>query len=297
MVSLTRSPFIASLSLFGALVSLFYAVSEFRKSLHATSKPTAERSSHHDQRSDLLRVSSVDPAPLLPNNPSPPAPVASSPRPHNFGTGGIVSSRFDVLASFTRDETLVASYLTSLRGQLNLRYREFFVSRNLSPAQESQLLDILVLYGTRRIEIDVASYATGLTTDPSSHAYLETVRKEYEHGVQQLLGPGGIQEVEAFERREPQRQRVHQLASILSDSHSPLTPDQGALLLNTFKRMSAASASTKSERPSASPEIDEALQEAASYLSEFQVDALRAVLAPQIAANLRSKARQPSQRE
>lgn len=192
------------------------------------------------------------------------------------------------------------------RGRVEQKYADLFKKLPLSPGELARLQTLL---GDRQgafADAMMAARAQGLTGREARELASRVARgtqREITDSIKEMLGPQRFNQLQTYERTEPQREIAGQLAERLSYTTEPLTPRQQERLVQTLSnadlrktsKTAAGQAATKVKPPPAASVAalpgsvtaldlgngasiaitSEALARAASFLSSSQVAALK----------------------
>ncbi len=115
------------------------------------------------------------------------------------------------------------------RGQLDTHYAALFKTLGLSPEQLEKFKQLLVDKQNTALDVMAAARSQGLV-GPDSRSQVQSLmqqaNKEMDDGIKDLIGDSAYQQYQQFDRTQTQRAIVDQLASRLSYTDAPLTPQQ-----------------------------------------------------------------------
>jgi hypothetical protein len=114
---------------------------------------------------------------------------------------------------------------------LDARYAPLFKKLSLPPGQIDQLKTLLVEKQMALVDVMSAARAQGVTDRQQVRALAAQTVGEIDNNIRTLIGADGLQQLQQFERTAPQRALVDQLATRLSYTSSPLTPQQSEQLV------------------------------------------------------------------
>jgi hypothetical protein len=114
------------------------------------------------------------------------------------------------------------------RGQLDARYAPLFKSLGLPPQQLDRFKQLLVDKQNSAMDVMAAARSQGITPDSRGQlqSLMQQANRELDDGIKNLLGDSAYQQYQQFDRTQTQRAIVDQLATRLSYTDTPLTPQQ-----------------------------------------------------------------------
>ena len=114
------------------------------------------------------------------------------------------------------------------RSQLDARYAPLFKSLGLPPQQLDKFKQLLVDKQNSALDVMAAARSQGITPDNRGQlqSLMQQANREVDDGIKDLLGDTAYQQFQQFDRTQTQRAIVDQLASRLSYTDAPLTPQQ-----------------------------------------------------------------------
>lgn len=198
---------------------------------------TKERDTLRQRVADLERRERklTDEIALLRDAPPPPppsvlGPMTSGGRTMTFRSGGAMPGPMGALESPEMRRLMAVGQ----KGQLDTRYAALFRTLGLPAPQLEKLKQLLIDKQNVALDVMAAARSQGLT-GPDSRGQIQTLMQqansEMDSSIKGLLGDSGYQQYQQFERTQAQRGVVDQLASRLSYSDSPLTPQQAEQLV------------------------------------------------------------------
>jgi hypothetical protein len=180
------------------------------------------------------------------------------------------------------------------KAQLDARYAALFKSLNLTPTQVDQLKNLLVQRQQSAGDAMQAATAAGINprTDPT--AYQQAVadaQADVDKQIQAALGDSAYSQYQQYQQTMPQRTTATQLQTALSYGTTPLTDAQSQQLINLMQTEAAATSAVGTPAGGgggfggggggpfggnqAAPVTADTISQAASFLSQPQVQALQ----------------------
>jgi hypothetical protein len=192
------------------------------------------------------------------------------------------------------------------KGRLDLRYAALFKALHLNPAQLDRFKQLLVDKQNSAMDVLAAAHNQDLLTSGDGSAVKALMQQENQSvdaAIRAVLGDTAYEEYQDFERTQPERRAIDQLASRLSYTDTPLTTEQAEALVNLLSAERTAQPAA-SATPATSvqfamvtpggdaafslmgggpppPITDEAVADAQAILSEPQLEAMRELQAEQ----------------
>jgi len=170
--------------------------------------------------------------------------AAASPRQMSFRTGGPGGMSGPMLALESPEMRRLMA--VEQKGRLDARYAALFKSLGLPPQQLEKFKQLLVDKQSAAMDVMAAARSQGLM-GPDSRGQVQSLvqdaNREVDDSIKSLLGDSAYQQFQQFDRTQPQRAIVDQLASRLSYTSSPLTAQQSEQLVQVLADTAPAPAS------------------------------------------------------
>ena len=171
-------------------------------------------------------------------------PASAGPRQMSFRTGGPGGMPGPMLALESPEMRRLMA--VGQRGQLDSRYAALFKSLGLPPAQLDKFKQLLFDKQNAALDVMAAARSQGLM-GPDSHGQIQSLvqqaNREVDDSIKGLLGDAAFQQFQQFDRTQPQRAIVDQLASRLSYTAAPLSAQQSEQLVQLLADTAPAGSS------------------------------------------------------
>ncbi len=168
------------------------------------------------------------------------------------------------------DPVLQNLYLAAERANIGVRYEPLFKQLNIEGAQIESFIELAMKRHEQRMDLADIQQSQGLgAADPALAALRRKAAEDFEKRQVALLGRGGYQRLQEFERKLPVLELVNHFAGAVALEGQPLTPLQSDNLATVLAN---ASAPYNDGGPADPDRVDwpVALSESAKVLSEPQ---------------------------
>lgn len=197
---------------------------------------------------------------------------------------------------FQRHPELRSAFLAAFSGGVDLRYRDFYSSRKLTPEQVATFNRIMNEYEAKW----TALTAEGLSiTDPKYIEINQPDREQKKMLLSTLLGQEGYEELVKFDRNIGSRKITSDIIIDLRGTAEELSLEQARKLTDALAENTVAKDERRNPASATKANYDAAMARAAEFLSPSQLAALRANLEAQAAdqeiRKLRPAGKRPSQ--
>ncbi len=142
------------------------------------------------------------------------------------------------------------------RGKVDEKYAALFKKLKLSPDELARLQTLLADRQGAFADAMMAAGAQGLTGKEARQVANEVAKasqKDITASIKDLLGPQRFNQFQSYERTQPQREMVDQLAQRLSYTSTPLTPRQQDQLVTVLATAAAPPKTNPAGAPKAKP--------------------------------------------
>ncbi len=130
------------------------------------------------------------------------------------------------------------------RGKVDAKYAALFRKLKLSPDEQAKLATLLSDKQSAFADAMIAARGQGLTGKDArnlAQTVANSTQKEIDGSIKDLLGQQRFNQYQNYERTQPQRDAVNQLAQSLSYTATPLTPRQQDQLVQVLATTAATS--------------------------------------------------------
>lgn len=199
------------------------------------------------------RIAAARPAGGPDGPPGAPESLADEPpRGGRPGRGGNPIQQANALRELMARPEVVALLNSQQKAAVDARYAALFRSLNLTPEQAEKLRNILADRQTTMQDVMNVAREQGIDPRTDRDAYqklLEVARNDINASIKSVIGESGFAQFETYEQTLPQRNVVNQLQQRLSQSDTPLSPQQADQLVQIL----AANTPPSPARPAGAP--------------------------------------------